>query len=219
MERQQAVSRWSSDPNASAIFRAVMGTAPADHYMPLARAWDFSQFGVVADLGGGGGGLISAILTAFPNVRGILADRPESIARAQARFQADDLAGRCQLLAADFCESVPAGADIYILKHVLHGYGDEAAVGILRNCRRVVPTAGRLLIIEFVLPDTVSHADPQLEGRLMSDLNMLVVTGGKERTGQQWRALLKTSGFDCRAIAPVPGETFAIIEAVCLSEN
>ena len=216
MEQKHAVSRWSSDPNAPAIFRAVMGTARSENYMPIARAWDFSTYGCVADLGGGGGALIAAILEAFPKMRGILVDRTESIARAQARFQSAELAGRCQLLASDLCDSVPAGADIYILKHVLHGCADEAAIGILRNCRHVVPPAGRVLIIEFVLPEKVTHPDPQLETRLMSDLNMLVVTGGQERTEQAWRALLKNSGFECHAIIPVPGEAFTIIEAVVI---
>jgi hypothetical protein len=219
LEDRHVVSRWASDPNAPAIFRAVMGTAPAEDYLPIARAWDFSKCGSVADLGGGGGGLISAVLKAFPNVRGILVDRPESIARAQARFQSPELEGRCELLASDLCDSVPAGADIYILKHVLHGYRDEAAAGILRNCRCVVPQAGRLLIIEFVLPETVSHPDAQLESRLMSDLNMLVVTGGKERTAQEWQALLKNSGFECQAFFPVAGEAMTIIEAVANPET
>jgi hypothetical protein len=82
-----------------------------------------------------------------------------------------------------------------------------------------VPQAGRLLIIEFVLPETVSHPDAQLESRLMSDLNMLVVTGGKERTAQEWRALLKSSGFECQAIVPVPGEPITIVEAVSSPET
>jgi hypothetical protein len=214
MAGKNAVSRWSADPNAPAIFRAVMGTAPAENYLPIADAWDFSKYGTVADLGGGGGGLIAAILQANPNMRGLLVDRPESIARAQSRFQSAELAGRCQLLASDLCESVPAGADIYILKHVLHGFGDEAAIGILHNCRGVVPQTGRLLIIEFILPETVARPDAQSESRLMSDLNMLVVTGGMERTEKEWRALLERSGFVCVAIFPVPGETVAIIEAV-----
>jgi hypothetical protein len=219
MEKKQVVSRWSSDPDAPAIFRAVMGTAPAEDYMPIARAWDFSKYGSVADLGGGGGGLISAVIKAFPNVRGILVDRPESIARAQVRFQSNQLASRCQLMATDLCDSVPAGADIYILKHVLHGYSDESAIGILRNCRSVVPPAGRVLIIEFVLPETVNQADSRLESRLMSDLNMLVVTGGKERTAREWQTLLKRSGFERQAILPVPGDTVAIIEAAPNSET
>jgi hypothetical protein len=219
MEAKRTISRWSSDPDAPAIFRAVMGTAPAENYLPTVRAWDFSKYECIADLGGGGGGLIAAILETFPNVRGILVDRMESITRARPKFQSEELIGRCQLLASDLCDSVPAGAEVYILKHVLHGCRDDAAIEILRNCRRVIPPAGRLLIIEFVLPDTVSQPDAKLESRLMSDLNMLVVTGGKERTELEWRTMLKRSGFDCVAVIPVPGETVAIIEAVSSQET
>ena len=214
MEREGVASRWSKDPNAGAIFRAVMGTAPAEDYMPIARAWDFSNYHMVADLGGGGGALISAVLIAFPNLRGMLVDRPESIDQARSRFESDGLAARCELLAADLCNSVPAGADVYMMKHVLHGYEDVAAIGILRNCRSVLQEEGRLLVIEFVLPDVVDHADLELELRLMSDLNMLAVTGGKERTAMEWKALLRSSGFECRGIIPVAGQSVSIIEAV-----
>jgi hypothetical protein len=92
-------------------------------------------------------------------------------------------------------QSVPAGADVYILKHVLHGRQDGDAVTILKNCRAVIPQNGSLLIVEFILPPLVSHADPQLEGHLMSDLNMLAVTGGKERSEREWRTLLDAAGF------------------------
>ena len=214
MEREGVASRWSKDPNAGAIFRAVMGTAPAEDYMPIARAWDFSNHHVVADLGGGGGALISAVLMAFPNLRGMLVDRPESIDQAATRFEADGLAQRCQVLAADLCNSVPAGADVYMMKHMLHGYEDAAAIGILRNCRSVLPEKGRLLVIEFVLPDVIDHADAELELRLMSDLNMLAVTRGKERTAAEWNALLTSSGFECRGMIPVSGQSVSIIEAV-----
>lgn len=99
------------------------------------------------------------------------------------------------------------------MKHVLHGYGDESAIGILRNCRSVMPKEGRLLVIEFVLPDVVDHADPELEYRLMSDLNMLAVTGGKERSAVEWKKLLSSADFECQGIIPVPGELVSIIEA------
>src|SRR5579862_1128601 len=157
-EKAQAVrpegvaSRWSQDPNAMGIFRAVMGTAPAEDYLPIARAWDFSKYRVVADLGGGGGALIAAILKDSPAVSGMLVDRPEAIDAAAARFEGAGLSGRCRLLAADLCREVPAGADVYLLKHVLHGYDDAGALEILRLCRSAVPPEGRLLVIEFVLP-------------------------------------------------------------------
>ncbi len=207
-------SRWAQDPEAPAVFRAVMGTAPAEDYMSIARAWDFSKYGVIADLGGGGGALIAAILEAFPTVKGILVDRPESIERAATRFESPAFAGRCRLVAADLSKEVPPGASVYVLKHVLHGCADSAADEILRHCRSVLPEEGRVLVIEFILPDVVDHADRGLEQRLMSDLNMLAVTGGKERSAAEWKHLLASAGLKCERIIPVPGDLVSIIEAV-----
>jgi hypothetical protein len=206
-------SRWSQDPNATAIFRAVMGNAPTETYLPIANAWDFSPYRLVADLGGAGGILIAAILKTFPNVSGMLVDRQEAIDGAAARLAREGLSERCLLRAADLCEDVPAGADVYMLKHVLHGYDDQGGLGILRHCRRVVPPEGRLLLIEFVLPDVVDRPDPALEGRLMSDLNMLAVTGGKERSAVEWKSLLRNAGFECLGIVPVAGDLVSIVEA------
>jgi hypothetical protein len=188
-------SRWSQYPEASSIFRAVMGTAPAEDYAPIAKAWDFSHTKVVADLGGGGGSLILAVLRLNPHLRGMLVDLESSVDAARTRFAEEDPSSRCELIAADLTQSVPAGADVYMLKHVLHGRQDEAAITILRNCRAVTPQNGSLLIVEFILPPLVSHADPQLEGHLMSDLNMLAVTGGRERSESEWRVLLEAAGF------------------------
>lgn len=101
----------------------------------------------------GGGALIRAVLERHPNLRGMLVDRAESIEAASAHFQSSPVAARCELRTADLSEKVPCGADVYMLKHVLHGYTDEKAVAILRNCRAVVPAKGSLLMIEFVLPD------------------------------------------------------------------
>ena len=97
-----------------------------------------------------------------------------------------------------------------MLKHVLHGYRDAEAVTVLRNCREVIPQNGSLLVIEFVLPPLVSHSDPQLEGRLMSDLNMLAVTGGRERSEREWRALLEAAGFILTRVCPVGGDTLMV---------
>jgi hypothetical protein len=213
MKRDGVVSRWSKDPDARTIFRAVMGAGPAEDYMPLARAWDFSDCRVAADLGGGGGALILAILKAYPSLRGMLVERQESIDQAGPRFVGEGLASRCTLIGADLCEGVPTGADVYLLKHVLHGYGDDAAVGVLKNCRSVMPTKGCLLVIEFVLPDVFNRMDRELELRAMSDLNMMAVTGGKERNAAEWKQLLLQSRFELRRIISVPGESASIIEA------
>jgi hypothetical protein len=206
-------SRWSQDPEADSIFRAVMGTAPAEDYAPVARAWDFSRAKVVADLGGGGGSFILAVLGLNPHLRGMLVDLEPSIDAAQSRFAQEDPFSRCELIAADLTQSVPAGADVYMLKHVLHGRRDAEAITILKNCRTVIPQNGTLLIVEFILPPLVSHADPQLEGHLMSDLNMLAVTGGKERNEHEWRTLLEAAGFILTAICPVGGDNVIVRNA------
>jgi len=112
------------------------------------------------------------------------------IEAAQSRFALEDLSSRCKLAVADLTQSVPAGADVYMLKQVLHGFNDTEAIAILKNCRAVIPQSGYLLVIEFILPRLVSQADPQLEGHLMTDLGMLAVTGGREWSELEWRALL-----------------------------
>ncbi|HEY3989004.1 MAG TPA: methyltransferase [Acidobacteriaceae bacterium] len=213
METSGRIPRWSQDPNASDIFRAVMGTAPAENYAPIVDAWPFPTSGVVADLGGGGGALIRAVLERHAGLRGMLVDRPESIANAEQIFNLSPVADRCQRIAADLCEAVPPGADVLMLKHVLHGYTDEKAVEVLRNCRRVLPSTGSLLVIEFVLPDVVSKPAPELVIRFMSDLNMMAVTGGRERSEPEWSQLLKEAGFTLARNIPVKEMDVSILEA------
>jgi O-methyltransferase domain/Dimerisation domain len=213
MEHAGLTSRWAQDPDAGAVFRAVMGTAPAEVHMPIVTSWDFASRRVVADLGGGGGNLLAAILKTFPDLEGMLVDRPASVESAAPRVNAEGLASRCRLIVADLLDEVPPGADVYMLKHVLHGYDDDRAVRILANCRSAMAPESRLLVIEFLLPNVVSRADPNLERRLMSDLNMLAVTGGKERSEIEWQRLLDRSGFTLRRVIPVAGDLVSVIEA------
>jgi O-methyltransferase domain/Dimerisation domain len=206
MERDGVPSRWANDPDAGAIFRAVMGNAPTQNYKPLVDSWNFAQAHVVADLGGGGGSMILAILKAVPHLKGMLVDRQASIDAAAPRVNAEGMASRCQLIAADLLEAVPPGADVYLLSAVLHGYEDERALQILTNCRSVMTPASRLLLIEFVLPSIVNRPDPELERRLVSDLNMLAVTGGKERSEHEWKQLLERSGLTLRQVVSISAD-------------
>jgi hypothetical protein len=188
-------TRWSKYPEALSVFHEVMGTAPVEDYIPIAAAWDFSHASVVADLGGGGGSLILAVLQLNPHVRGILVDREAGIEAARPRFAREDPSSRCQLMVEDLTQSVPAGADVYMFKNFLHGFKDAEAIAILKKCRAVIPQSGTLLIIEIILPPLVSEADPELEGHLMADLGMLAITGGRERTECEWQALVEAAGF------------------------
>src|SRR5262249_32161461 len=131
---------------------------------------------------------------------------------ARSRFSSGSLAERVQLVAADLREAVPAGADVHVLKHVLHGYADDVAAQILRNCSAALPPDGRILTVAFVLPEVIGGADPDLEKRLLSDLNMLTVTGGKERDIVEWRSLAARAALRCDRIIPVADDLVSIIE-------
>jgi hypothetical protein len=214
LARRGVKSRWSLEPDAPAIFHAVFAEPTARDMATLAAAYDFSRSRCVADLGGAGGALLAAILAAHPHVRGMLVDRKEAIDRAAPRLAAAGLTAQCALAAADLLERVPAGADLYIMKSVLHGYADDQARRILGNCRSSMMPDGRLLLIELVLPDRIECPDPTVERLLQSDLNMLAVTGGRERSETEWRSLLDSAGFHCRRLIPVSGQDALIIEAI-----
>src|SRR5262245_23112475 len=133
------------------IFRAVRGTSPAESYQPIARSWDFSNARVVADLGGGGGAIMKQFWHRSPRcVAGWLTVQTRSMRRSCA-FRPGALGERLQLVATDLSKEVPTGADVHVLKHMLHGYADDAAIQILRNCRTALPVEGRILIVEFCI--------------------------------------------------------------------
>jgi hypothetical protein len=212
-QREGVPSRWSREPDAQAIFHHVFAESGSEENAAYASAWDFSRCRVVADLGGAGGGLLAAVLQAYPLARGMLVDRQGAIDAALRRFSALGMTARCETMVGDLLESVPAGADVYLMRCVLHGYDDGAALRILQNVRRAMERDARLLLMEVVLPDRVDRADPAIEELLMSDLNMLAVTGGCERSESEWRALLGWAGLELRGVVPVSGQSCRMMEA------
>lgn len=215
MEKLGVKSRWSLEPDAQAIFHHVFAEPDADDMAPHLAAYDFARHAIVADLGGAGGGLLTAILTQNPQAQGTLVDRQEALVGAAQSIKAAGLSDRCRLVAADLLESVPAGADLYVLKSVLHGYRDDDARRILQNCRKAMKPESTLLVIEIVLPDTIPAPDPQIERMLLADLNMLTVTGGRERTRFEWEALLSSAQLKLQQVHPVPGAPLSMLEALC----
>lgn len=199
-----------ADPAAPSIFNQAMVDLTRLIAEPVARACDFSAASRVVDVGGGHGELLFAILAAHPHIEGVLFDLPHAIQDARSRIAAKGLAARCVALAGSFFESVPGGCDAYVLKSVLHNWDDGHCALILEQCRRAMPAGARVLLVERVMPRSVTGA---ASDRLLarSDLNMLVGLGGRERTQEEFRGLLEASGFEARGCVPI-GFGFSVIE-------
>jgi len=186
------VSAWeyrASRPEESAIFDRAMAGLTRQVTAAVLAAYDFGPFACVADVGGGSGAFLVGLLTAYPNLSAVLFDQSHVVANADAVLSGE-LAGRCTVVGGDFFASVPAGADAYVMKSVLHDWPDAEAVTILTNCRAAGGTGSTLLIVERALGEANENADNKF-----SDLNMLVVPGGQERTVDAYRALLDAGGY------------------------
>ncbi|MFI8308354.1 methyltransferase [Streptomyces sp. NPDC085927] len=201
----------ANDPALSERFNAAMrqGTRLAARALPM--AYDFGRFSTVTDVGGGDGTLLAAILRTHPGLHGVLCDSAAGLAQAEPTLSAAGVADRCTTRECDFFREVPAGSDAYLLKSILHDWDDERAELILRNCRAAMGEQGRLLIIEPVLPAVV---DPSSELAYLSDLNMLVNLGGRERTRDDFSALCASAGFELADVVSLAPARFSLIEAV-----
>ena len=195
------------DPEESALFDRVMIELTRGINRAVLDAYDFGRFATVADVGGGRGALLVALLREHGSMQGVLFDQPHVIATAEEGLREAGVADRCRIVGGNFFEEVPPGADAYVLKSVIHDWDDEEAVAILRACRRAVPADGVLVLVERV----VAPGDADWE-TAESDLNMLVATGGLERTLAEYGALLGAAGFELVGASPT-GAGFSVIEA------
>ena len=158
-------------------------------------AHDFGPFELGVDVGGSQGSLLRRILSRVPGARGIVFDLPRVAEAAQQAWQGSDEASRLSFSGGNFFEAVPEGADLYLLKFILHDWDDAQAIQILRTIRAAIRPSGRIAVVEMVLPEENS-AHP---GWLM-DLNMLVMTGGKERRAAQYEKLFEAAGFQIERV-------------------
>ena len=181
---------YASHPEEAKIFDAAMQALTKPVAGAIARSYDFSDIGTLADVGGGDGTMLLAILKENPDLHGILFDQPHVIERARPRFA--EFAGRVELVAGSFFESVPP-ADAYLMKSILHDWEDEDAIAIVKQCSKA--GGSRLLVVERWLSDRITSKDL---GALLSDLNMLVNPGGRERTESEYRNLFQHGGFTLR---------------------
>jgi hypothetical protein len=181
----------AAHPEVSALFNAGMAGNSPDHARLIARIYDFSRMKMVVDVAGGRGRLLSTVLAEHPQLSGILFDLPHVLADARPLVAEAGVAERCQFVGGNFFESVPAGGDAYILRNIVHDWQDDQAAAILATCRRAMADGTRLLLVERAIAD-----DPRTAlSVLHADLEMLVNVGGRERTTDEYAALLARSGL------------------------
>ena len=196
----------ASHPEQAALFQRAMIALSGGANVEAAEAYDFAGRHRVVDVGGGHGQLLSAIVTRNPHLSGVLYDLPAGI--AAARTGVGGPLPRCDLVAGDFFASVPAGADIYIMKKVIHDWDDGRAAKILDNCRRAMAPGGKVLVAETIVsPGNDPHPIK------LADLNMLAVTGGMERTQEQYERLFARAGLRLARVIATKSP-LSILEAI-----
>jgi orsellinic acid C2-O-methyltransferase len=198
-----AFAYMADDPTLNAIFTEAMAEGTRMAAPGIVAACDLTGVTTLADIGGGNGTLLAAFLDAHPHLRGILFDSPSG-----ATAIVDD---RCEVVTGDFFVSVPT-ADAYVLKSVIHDWDDERSVTILSRIREAMPPHGVLFLVEPVLVDEPA-ALPAQRMLLMSDLNMLVCTGGRERTEAEFGALLAAAGLRLTAVTSAQERGYSVMRA------
>jgi len=199
---------FGKNPEMASLFSQTMvgfhGAEPA----AVAAAYDFSKMKTIVDVGGATGHLLTTVLGRAPGARGVLYDLPHVVREAPALIQSRGLADRVSIESGSFFERVPSGGDAYLLSHVIHDWSEAQCLTILGHCRRAMNPAGRLLLIEMVLPP----GNAPHPGKVL-DMMMLVGPGGQERTEQEYARLLEQAGFRLTGVVPTESAV-SIIEAV-----
>ncbi len=194
-----------SHPEARKLFDSWM-TRVAEMNRSVIRAiFGREQPGKVIDIGGGQGALINTALESNPRLTGLLFDLPEVVADATLN---EEIGRRCEIVGGSFFETLPEGGDIYVLQQIIHDWGDEECLEILRRCHDAMNQGGRVFILDAILEE---RNEPDFNKFM--DLQMLVLTrGGRERTEADFRDLLSRAGFAITRIVPTPSQ-LSLIEA------
>jgi len=203
------VSDWlEKTPHAAEVFNEANAIKAAGSHRIIIDAYDFSRISTLIDVGGGLGVLMAEILEANPLMQGVVADIPSVIKKARKMIQARGIDDRCQAVECDFFKKIPSGSDAYLMSNILHDWPDKLCRIILTNCHRAMKTESRLLVLEMVIP---SGNEPSVAKLL--DLEMLVITGGRERTESEFKNLFESSGFRLSRVIPT-NENVCIIEGI-----
>ena len=197
---------FSGNPAATAVFQATMTSLSAMEAPAVVDAYDFSGIKSIVDVAGGHGLLLATILSRYPEMRGTLYDQPDVIQGAKSGPLAA-MTDRVSFSSGDMFASVPAGADAYIMKYIIHDWPDELCRKILAGCRRGVNAGGRVLIV-----DSVIKPGNDLDWGKVLDLEMLMFPGGRERTEAEFRTLLASSGWRVNRVVPT-ASPLSVVEA------
>jgi hypothetical protein len=184
-------------PEDGAVFDRAMTDTSRRANRELLEAYDFARFDRVVDVGGGHGALLAGVLAAHPAMRGVLFDQPHVVADAASVLEAAGVSDRCEVVAGSFFDAIPPGGDAYLLKAIVHDWEDDDAVRILRGVRAAIADDGVALVVERELGAPNENPDAKL-----SDLNMMVGPGGRERTRDEFAALFAESGFALERVVP-----------------
>ena len=203
--RRTLYAHLARDPQTARAYDAAIEAYTRDEIAALGERREFAAARRVVDVGGGRGASLAALLRRWPALRGVLVDLPHVSGPARARL-AEELPGRVEVVEGDYFEELPAGADLYLLKHVLHNWDDERAVALLRRVREALAPGGAALVIEAVLAP-VDSAD---SARLL-DLEMLVLTGGRERRKPEWRRLFHAAGLRVERFDPLTPSSWLLV--------
>jgi hypothetical protein len=199
------------DPDYAARFNQAMVSNSNDTVDFVAASVDFASAKLVVDVGGGKGGLVGGILRAHPHLRGVVCDLPAGLTETAANLAELGVADRSTIVEADFFESVPRNGDVYLLKDIIHDLEDAPAAKILAVCRKAMPAGARLVIVERLVPSPVTDSPADLNA-VITDLQMMVQLGSRERTLDEFRSLLKSAGFNDVRLIP-SGGVFKVVEA------
>ena len=204
----------SSHPAEATVFNAAMADVTRQIARAAVKAYDFSPYRTIMDVGGGNGTFLADILRAVPAASGVVFDTPAGLAAAKETLRQAGVAGRCTVVPGDFFKSVPANADLMVLKNVIHDWDDEDATEILRRCRRAASPNTKLLLIERIMPERMVPT-PANQRNASLDIRMLAITGGIERTEEGYQSLLKVSGFRAARTTMLPAPSgLGLMEAV-----
>jgi hypothetical protein len=197
----------AANPEYAEVFFAGMGSLSELETVPLTAAYDFSRFGTIVDFCGGRGALLAEVLGRAPRSRGVLVDERAGGNGAAEALAAAGVADRCTIATSGLFDPVPAGGDAYLLKHVVHDWPQAQVAEILKNVRAAINPDGRLLLMEFVVPTGRTQHISKLV-----DLWLMLLVGGRERTEEQYAAVLADAGFQLSTVVPTASPV-SIIEA------